>query len=111
MGQFTNAVLYDDQSELIPALTEALRTPPAPLPPQEQYVLSWEAATDRLIDAARIEASESPRESPLQELAYTMHNSMSQPLLEDWWRENTGVTPPSVQGRLVGKTFIDYMEK
>jgi len=107
--QFTNAILYDQQSELIPLLTEALRTPPAPLPPKEQYVLSWEAATERLLDAARIEASESGRDAPLQELAYTMHNAMSQPLLDDWWRENSGATPGLK--RVEGRTFVDYMDK
>ena len=64
-AQFGNAVLYEERAQLVPLLRTALATPPAPLSPKELYLLSWEAGTERLLDAARAAYIESASaESP-----------------------------------------------
>ena len=95
-AQFTNAVLYEGSDGLVPALTEALRTPPAPMAAKERHLLSWEAATERLLDAARLpEAAPSPADNPLTSLAYLAHNAMGYGPASPYFRENSGATPNS----------------
>ena len=92
--QFTNAIMYDDRSELTPLLIEALKTPPAPLTEEERERLSWQAATERLLNAARLPAEVTPaREDLLTTAAYTVHNALGWGVLNDYFRENSGATP------------------
>ena len=104
--QFANAQLYDpppadDDADggvsggggggwLVPLLAEALATPPVALSPHEQYLLSWEAATERLIDAARLPRSASPRADPRHALAYGAHWAAGMPPLGAMGREFAG---------------------
>ena len=61
-----------------------------------QYLLSWEAATERLLDAAQIpETASATRADPLASLAFTVHNLMGVPGLDDYFRQNSGATPGS----------------
>ena len=90
--QFSNAICFDDRSQLLPLLKEALATPPLPLTPREQYLLSWEAAIERLLDAAALadDGAGVPRDEPLANAAYSFHNALSAPPLDDYFRENAG---------------------
>jgi hypothetical protein len=57
-----------------PPVSQALATPPIAMFPLEQYALSWEAATERLLDAAALPAgTRRPKERPLHKLAYAVH--------------------------------------
>ena len=78
--QFSNAILYEHEHELVPLLREAMRTPPQPMSPREQYMLSWEAATERLLDAAALpEGAPRTNERPLHALAHGAHWCMTAP--------------------------------
>jgi len=91
---FRNAIIYDDRAKMMPLLVQALKTPPEPLTAYEQYQLSWEAATDRLLDASRLDVGEGvPRQSPLHALSYAVHYAMGVPPLDDYFRANSGATP------------------
>lgn len=58
-----------------------------------RYLLSWEAATERLLDAALLPAAVAPRGRPEPALAYAVHASLGAPLLDDYFRANSGATP------------------
>ena len=93
--QFGNAVLYEERAQLVPLLRDALATPPAPLTPKELYLLSWEAGTERLLDAALLPASRAPlsAEPLLSALAYRFHWLISSQPFADAWYEFAGATP------------------
>jgi len=92
--QFTNTEVYDDPSELFPRLRNALASPPAPLSAKELYLLSWEGATERLIDAAALAPSAPPlRADALHGVAYALHNTLTLPPFDDYFRANSGATP------------------
>jgi len=100
--QFSNAILYDDPAQLGSLISEALATPPAAMTKMEQYALSWEAATERLLDAAALPAgTRRPKERPLHSLAYGVHYTMGTQPLCDVLRVASGVRPVfSVEERL-----------
>ena len=61
----------------MPAIAEALASDPNPMSPMEQYMLSWEAATERLLDAAALpEGAPRTNERPSHALAYYTHYGM-----------------------------------
>ena len=92
--QFSNAILYESEREMVPLLREALRTPPTPMSPREQYMLSWEAATERLLDAAALpEGAPRTTERPLHSLAYWAHWCMGVQPVFDLFRIATGAGP------------------
>ena len=77
--------------ELVPLLREALATLPQPMSPREQYMLSWEAATERLLDAAALpEGAPRTNERPLHALAYWAHWCMGVQPIFDGFRIVTG---------------------
>jgi digalactosyldiacylglycerol synthase len=51
-GRFRNCLVYTTPEEFSAHLEHALSHPPAALSPQEREALTWEAATDRFMDAA-----------------------------------------------------------
>jgi len=64
----------DRPEEMGELLLEALATPPVAMSAVEQYALSWEAATERLLDAAALPAgTRRPKERPLHLMAYMVH--------------------------------------
>ena len=98
--QFANAILYSERTDLLPTVADALRTPPLPLSAKEQYLLSWEAATERLFDAALLEGgTPTPSSNPLAQAAYVAHYALGVevgPLdLDGYFRTNSGATPRS----------------
>lgn len=98
--QFANAILYSERTDLLPTVADALRTPPLPLSAKEQYLLSWEAAIERLFDAALLEGgTPTPSSNPLAQAAYVAHYALGVevgPLdLDGYFRTNSGATPRS----------------
>jgi len=52
--QFPNCRIYDNEDEFVQLTLNALSEQPAPLTDAQRYELSWEAATQRFIEAADI---------------------------------------------------------
>ena len=105
----------------MPLLNEALRTDPQPLPPMETYVpscdaaswsgcpmplpspspspsprymLSWDAASERLLDAAALpQGTKATRDAPASKLAYRLHYGMGVQPVFDMFRSVTGAPP------------------
>ena len=98
--QFSNAILYEHDRELVPLLRGALRTMPQPMSPREQYMLSWEAATERLLDAAALpEGAPRTNERPLHTLAYGAHWCMGVSPVYDAIRIATCAGPVKASSR------------
>mmetsp|Transcript_39599 Transcript_39599/g.112294 ORF Transcript_39599/g.112294 Transcript_39599/m.112294 type:complete len:526 (+) Transcript_39599:789-2366(+) len=57
---FANCLVYRSPDEFSACVARALVEPPAPLTPRERYSLTWEAATERFLDAAEIKAGQWP---------------------------------------------------
>ena len=94
--QFSNTLMFDpaNPAELVPTLRKALASDPTPLSPMEQYMLSWEAATERLLDAAALpEGAPRTTERPLHALAYYAHYGMGVQPVFDAFRKLTGAEP------------------
>ena len=54
--QFSNTLMYTEPSEMVGLVREALASEPVPMTPMEEFTLSWEAASERLLDAAALPA-------------------------------------------------------
>jgi digalactosyldiacylglycerol synthase len=92
--QFTNCVTYEAEENMVPTLQRALASEPVPLSPMEQYMLSWEAATERLLDAAALpEGSERSNQQPSNALLYWLHYAMGIQPVFDVFRSLTGAEP------------------
>jgi len=92
--QFTNTLTYVGEEQMVPTLLEALASDPVPLSPMEQYMLSWEAATERLLDAAALpEGTERTATHALPTLAYYGHYAMGIQPVFDVFRALTGAEP------------------
>lgn len=94
--QFSNTLMFDPTkpAELVPTIREALASDPTPLSPMEQYMLSWEAATERLLDAAALpEGLSRTNERPSHALAYYTHYGMGIQPVFDAFRSATGAEP------------------
>ena len=94
--QFSNTLMFDPDkpAELVPTIIEALASDPTPLSPMEQYMLSWEAATERLLDAAALpEGAPRTNERPSHGLAYYTHYAMGIQPVFDAFRSATGAEP------------------
>ena len=63
-GRFRNCLVYTTPEQFSSHLEHALNNPPAALSPQEQEALTWEAATDRFMDAAEPDHLRTPPASP-----------------------------------------------
>lgn len=52
---FPNCYFYRTREEFVQKVQQAMTSEPEPLSPELQYLLSWEAATDRFIDSAGLD--------------------------------------------------------
>ena len=86
--------MYEDPSELAPLIKHALSTEPTPMSPMEVYSLSWEAASERLLDAAALPKG-TPRntDSAASQLQYFAHYLMGVQPIFDVFRTVTGAGP------------------
>ena len=92
--QFTNTYMYSDPAELVPLLAEALAEEPTPMAPMEVYALSWEAASERLLDAAALPAgTKRTCDTAASTLAYYTHYAMGVQPVFDVFRTVTGAGP------------------
>ena len=89
--QFTNTISYASTDQLVPLLVEALESEPVPMTAMEQYMLSWEAASERLLDAAALPAG-TPRagEGWESKVAYALHYLQGVQPVFDGFRKATG---------------------
>lgn len=93
-AQFANTHMYRDPVEMVALLRTALATEPAPLSPMEEFTLSWEAASERLLDAAALPAgTRRSKASPRATAAYYLHYSFGVQPVFDVFRTVTGAEP------------------
>ncbi|MCO5550013.1 hypothetical protein L7F22_003490 [Adiantum nelumboides] len=52
---FPNCLMYKNSQEFVEKVTQALASNPVPLSPEQRYMLSWEAATERFIEYAELD--------------------------------------------------------
>lgn len=52
---FPNCLVYKSSEEFVEKVNQAMASDPVPLSPEQQYLLSWEAATDRFIESAELD--------------------------------------------------------
>lgn len=102
--QFPNCLSYKNKLEFAANLHWALSHDPEPLTPEEQRLFSWEAATERLLEASAItrgEARERQRKgtSKLDERIAWFHNEVGKGLRGDKIRKILGGGPVSDQVR------------
>jgi hypothetical protein len=87
--------MYDEPSQLVPTLMDALAEVPAALSPAELNLLSWDGACERLLDAALTSPRESapPRSAAGADLAFAVTHFLNTPPFDDYFRQNSGATP------------------
>jgi len=91
---FANARFFRTASEFATQLEAALEAEPKPVSPVERYTLSWEAATERLMDAAALpDNTKRQAQMPGHELAYRLHWVMGLPPWGDVLRTYSNAVP------------------
>ena len=79
---------------MIHTLHEALQSEPTPLSPMEEFTLSWEAASERLLDAAALPAgTRRTKHNPTSTASYYLHYSFGVQPVFDVFRTVTGAEP------------------
>ena len=100
--QFPNCLAYRNKFEFVANLRWALKHDPEPLTEEQARQFTWEAATDRLLDAAAItwrQALERERlgMQKLDERIAWFHNEIGKGSTGDWLRRVLGAGPASHQ--------------
>lgn len=75
---FPNCLIYNNPEEFSSCVKKALTSEPTPLSTSDSYRLSWEAATDRFLDAAELgpeHANLSLREKASEKFAHALHTT------------------------------------
>lgn len=99
---FSNCLVYKTPEEFSRHVAHALSTEPAPLPPAEREALTWQAATERFLDATELTEAElnpGPLAQALDGAAWLAHNTLTgiEPLRAAAGAgTNTRDNPPSV---------------
>jgi digalactosyldiacylglycerol synthase len=92
ISQFHNALIYTTPEEFSAHLLHAADNQPKPLTKDERYQLSWEAATERFLDAAELE--DAGLKGPLRTLReaslFTAYNAV---MGVEALRQGAGATP------------------
>jgi len=85
--QFQNVRFFSNDQEFAQQLKAALESEPEPLAAVERYTLSWEAAIERLMDAAALpEGSVRQADMTGHKAAYALHWVMGLPAFGDGFR-------------------------
>mmetsp|Transcript_10417 Transcript_10417/g.39407 ORF Transcript_10417/g.39407 Transcript_10417/m.39407 type:complete len:635 (-) Transcript_10417:131-2035(-) len=72
-----NCLTYTSDAELLSTLAWALEHDPEPLTPEQRHMLTWEAATNRLIDASKVTYREYLNsQSDLDQTLHALHQSI-----------------------------------
>ncbi|CBN79076.1 Digalactosyldiacylglycerol synthase, family GT4 [Ectocarpus siliculosus] len=72
--QFPNTLKFKSQEEFNEQLSYSMTNEPVPLTPEQRHVLGWSAATDRLVESAKVTVRESlRRRRELDEAAWLFH--------------------------------------
>ncbi len=100
--QFPNCLAYRNKFEFVANLRWALTHEPEPLTPELAREFSWEAATDRLIDASAITWKEAREREKLglgklDERIAWLHNELGKGAKGDFFRQVLGGGPASHQ--------------
>ena len=100
--QFPNCLAYQNKFEFVANLRWALTHEPEPLSPELAHLFTWEAATDRLIDASAVtyrEALERERigSQKFDERIARLHNELGKGHKGDFLRKLFGAGPVSHQ--------------
>ncbi len=100
--QFDNCLPYRNKLEFAANLHWALGREPAPLSPQQRRLLTWEAATERLVSASAITKGEAKNRqalgtSKIDERIAWFHNELGKGAKGDVFRKILGAGPVSDQ--------------
>ena len=106
--KFPNCLAYRDKFEFVANLRWAINHEPEPLSPELAQQFTWEAATERFMDAATItvgEARERERSgrSKLDERIAWFHNELGKGATGDMLRKICGAGPVSHQAKYLQK--------
>ncbi|CAM9439961.1 unnamed protein product [Ectocarpus sp. 4 AP-2014] len=72
--QFPNTLKFKSQEEFNEQLSYSMANEPMPLTPEHRHILGWSAATDRLVESAKVTVRESlRRRRELDEAAWLFH--------------------------------------
>ncbi|CAM9635912.1 unnamed protein product [Chrysoparadoxa australica] len=76
--QFPNCLVFESDEEFGEKMAYALANTPEPMSKEYRHILSWEAATSRLIESSKVTVGDSKaRRKALDEMAYLCHNTLS----------------------------------
>jgi len=99
-----NCLTYRSPAEFVTQVQYALSAEPQPLDKAQRYLLSWEAATDRLLDAI-VEEVPSQEGPNLGDRAFAaFHQSLFRGRFGDWSRGVLGAGPIAHQYDIVQKS-------
>lgn len=74
---FNNCLIYRNEQEFMQCIQKALTSEPSPLSPEEQKMLTWEAATERLLDVTELRDHDRPKgmEAVIDTVCWTIQNT------------------------------------
>eukprot|EP00617_Octactis_speculum_P025763 CAMPEP_0185770460 /NCGR_PEP_ID=MMETSP1174-20130828/59214_1 /TAXON_ID=35687 /ORGANISM="Dictyocha speculum, Strain CCMP1381" /LENGTH=662 /DNA_ID=CAMNT_0028455889 /DNA_START=199 /DNA_END=2187 /DNA_ORIENTATION=- len=110
--QFQNCRTFSSSAELVHQIQEAAATPPEPISDEELHLLSWEAATNRLVDSIIPDEAQGRATDGLRSrLCHSVHFTLSGGTLGDLFRVASGA-PPDQEGNslLMNPQVMQYME-
>ena len=76
-AQFPNCMVYNTEEEFSECVRKALREEPHPLSDEDRYRLTWEAATERLINVAEPGRKRNLTGQALDQLSWTTHHLLT----------------------------------
>jgi len=77
-ANFRNCLMYRSEQEFTECVDKALASEPAPLSAEEQRMLTWEAATERLIEVTELTDKQRPKglEAVVDTVCWVVHNTV-----------------------------------
>jgi len=76
-SQFPNCMVYNTEEEFSQCINKALQSEPHPLSAEDRYRLTWEAATERLINVAEPGRKRNITSQALDQLSWTTHHLLT----------------------------------